>query len=106
MRLQDPAQTKVIIATIAETTPVLEAAGLRDDLERAGIHPWAWVVNNSIAAAHPESTFLRTRARNEVEQIDRVRTMADRVAVVPLLPEEPIGASRLSALTHGIPQPA
>ena len=106
MRLQDPAQTKIIIVTLAETTPVLEAAALQDDLERAGIHPWAWVVNNSIAAAHPESAFLRTRARNEVPQIARVRTMADRVAVVPLLSEEPVGASRLSALTHGIPQPA
>jgi arsenite-transporting ATPase len=106
MRLQDPAQTKIIIVTLAETTPVLEAAGLQDDLHRAGIHPWAWVVNNSIAAAHPESAFLRTRGRNEVPQVARVRTMADRVAVVPLLSEEPIGASRLSALTHGIPQPA
>jgi len=106
MRLQDPAQTKVIIVTLAETTPVLEAIGLQNDLQRAGIHPWAWVVNNSIAAAHPESAFLRTRARNEVPQIARVRTMADRVAVVPLLSEEPVGASRLSALTHGIPQPA
>ena len=106
MRLQDPAQTKIIIVTLAETTPVLEAAGLQDDLERAGIHPWAWVVNNSIAAARPESAFLRTRGRNEVPHIERVRTMADRVAVVPLLSEEPIGASRLSALAHSIPQPA
>ena len=67
MRLQDPAQTKIILVTLAETTPVLEAAGLQDDLERAGIHPWAWVVNNSIAAAHPQSAFLRTRARNEID---------------------------------------
>jgi arsenite-transporting ATPase len=106
MRLQDPAQTKIIIVTLAETTPVLEAAGLQDDLERAGIHPWAWVVNNSIAAAHPESAFLRTRGRSEVRHIARVRTLADRVAVVPLLSEEPIGASRLSGMTHGTPQPA
>ena len=106
MRLQDRSQTKVVIVTLAETTPVLEAIGLQDDLERAGIHPWAWVVNNSIAAAHPGSAFLRTRARNEIAQIDRVRTLADRMAVVPLLAEEPIGAARLSALTRGIPQPA
>jgi arsenite-transporting ATPase len=105
MRLQDPAQTKIILVTLAETTPVLEAAGLQDDLERAGIHPWAWVVNNSIAAAHPESAFLRTRARNEVAQLARVRELADRVAIVPLLSEEPIGTARLSALTRGIPQP-
>ncbi|WP_127473949.1 arsenical pump-driving ATPase [Microbacterium sulfonylureivorans] len=106
MRLQDPVQTKIIIVTLAETTPVLEATALQDDLERAGIHPWAWVVNNSIAAAHPESAFLRTRARNEVAQIARVRMLADRFAVVPLLSEEPIGVARLSALTRGIPQHA
>lgn len=104
MRLQDPAQTKIILVTLAETTPVLEATGLMGDLERAGIHPWAWVVNNSIAAAHPQSAFLRTRARNEVAQIARVREYADRVAIVPLLSEEPIGVARLSALTGGIPQ--
>ena len=52
MQLQDPKQTKVLIVTLAETTPVLEAANLQDDLRRAGIEPWAWVVNNSVAAAH------------------------------------------------------
>jgi arsenite-transporting ATPase len=106
MRLQDPVQTKIIIVTLAETTPVLEAEGLQDDLERAGIHPWAWVVNNSIAAAHPESAFLCTRAWNEVEQIAHVRQTADRIAIVPLLAEEPTGVARLSALTRRIPQPA
>jgi arsenite-transporting ATPase len=98
MRLQDPAQTKVILVTLAETTPVLEAAGLQDDLERAGIHPWAWVVNNSIAAARPHSAFLRTRARNEGDQIARVCALAERVAIIPLLAEEPIGVARLSSL--------
>jgi arsenite-transporting ATPase len=98
MRLQDPAQTKVILVTLAETTPVLEAAGLQDDLERAGIHPWAWVVNNSIAAARPHSAFLRTRARNEGDQIARICARAERVAIIPLLAEEPIGVARLSGL--------
>ncbi|AZC13337.1 arsenical pump-driving ATPase [Microbacterium sp. ABRD28] len=104
MRLQNPAQTKILLVTLAETTPVLEATGLQDDLERAGIHPWAWVANNSIAATHPRSPFLRTRARNEVAQIDRIQELTDRIAIVPLLPDEPIGVARLSALTGGIPQ--
>jgi arsenite-transporting ATPase len=99
MRLRDPEQTKVILVTLAETTPVLEAEGLQEDLERAGIHPWAWVVNNSIAAAHPQSPFLRMRAANEVEQVDRVRALSRRVAIVPLLADEPIGVVKLAALT-------
>lgn len=99
MRLQDPSQTKVVLVTLAETTPVLEAQGLQDDLERAGIHPWAWVVNNSIAAAHPQGPFLQARAASELEQIRKVRALADRVALVPLLPEEPAGEEKLAALT-------
>jgi len=106
MRLQDPALTRVILVTLAETTPVLEAEGLQDDLERAGIHPWGWVVNNSIAAAHPETPFLQARAANEVEQIEAVRTLAERVAIVPLLASEPIGVDKLAALTAPATQPA
>lgn len=105
MRLQDPALTRVILVTLAETTPVLEAEGLQDDLERAGIHPWGWVVNNSIAAARPETPFLQARAANEVEQIDRVRALAQRVAIVPLLASEPIGVDKLAALTAQATQP-
>ena len=59
MQLQDPKQTKVLIATLSETTPVLEAANLQNDLRRAGIEPWAWIINNSIAATPVESPLLR-----------------------------------------------
>ena len=99
MRLQDPEQTKVIIVTLAETTPVLEAAGLNSELERAQIHPWAWVINNSLAAAEPTSPLLRRRAAAEIAQIDTVRDdYADRIAVVPLLAVEPVGIPALQAL--------
>ena len=106
MRLQDPAETKVVIVTLAETTPVLEAAGLQAELERAGIHPWAWVVNNSLAAAHPVAPLLVQRAAAELAQIETVRTdYADRVAVVPLLAAEPVGIPAVEALgaTRGVP---
>jgi arsenite-transporting ATPase len=106
MRLQDPAQTKVVLVTLAEPTPVLEAEELQADLERAGIHPWAWVVNNSIAAAHPQTPFLRARAVGELEQITKVHALADRVALIPLLPEEPTGEEKLTALTALSSQPA
>jgi arsenite-transporting ATPase len=106
MRLQDPAQTKVVLVTLAETTPVLEAEELQGDLERAGIHPWAWVINNSIAAAHPQTPFLQARAAGEMDQITKVHTLTDRVALIPLLPEEPIGEAKLSALTALSSQPA
>ncbi|WP_277870441.1 MULTISPECIES: arsenical pump-driving ATPase [Cryobacterium] len=102
MRLQDPKQTKVILVTLAETTPVLEAAELQADLERAGITPWAWIVNNSIAAAAPTSPLLLARARNELIELEHVHEKrAPRLAVVPLLAEEPVGIPALLALAAG-----
>ena len=99
MQLQDPKQTKVILVTLAETTPVLEAANLQNDLRRAGIEPWAWVINNSVAAARVTSPLLRQRARNELREIDAVTTQhATRWAIVPLLSEEPVGIARLLEL--------
>lgn len=103
MQLQDPQQTKVLLVTLAETTPVLEAANLQSDLRRAGIEPWAWVVNNSIAAAQPRAPLLRQRAHNELREIEAVATRhASRFAVVPLLREEPVGARRLRELAESV----
>ncbi|MDZ7790920.1 MAG: arsenical pump-driving ATPase [Xanthomonadales bacterium] len=100
MQLQDPKQTKVLLVTLAETTPVLEAANLQEDLRRAGIEPWAWIVNNSIAAARTSSPLLLQRAENERKEIDDVANVhAQRYAVVPLLPVEPLGKERLLELS-------
>ena len=96
MQLQDPKQTKVLIVTLAETTPVLEAANLQADLRRAGIEPWAWVINNSLAACAPAAPLLRQRARNELREIEAVATQhAQRYALVPLMENEPVGVQRL-----------
>jgi arsenite-transporting ATPase len=100
MRLQDEKQTKILLVTLAETTPVLEAAGLQADLRRAGIEPWAWIINNSVAAAHPLSPLLRERAHNELMEIEAVaKDHARRYAVVPLLREEPVGVAHLLELS-------
>lgn len=102
MQLQDEKQTKVLIATLAETTPVLEAAGLQEDLRRAGIEPWAWIINNSLAFAHPSSALLKQRAASEIPEIEAVAGKhARRWAVVPLQAQEPVGVERLALLaTH------
>ena len=107
MRLQDEKQTKILLATLAETTPVLEAAVLQADLRRAGIEPWAWIINNSVAAAHPLSPLLRERAHNELSEIEAVaKHHAHRYAVVPLLREEPVGVAHLLELSGHAPTPA
>jgi arsenite/tail-anchored protein-transporting ATPase len=99
MQLQDSKQTKVLIVTLAETTPVLEAENLQADLRRAGIEPWAWVINNSVAAAKVSSPLLLQRAANELREIEAVTTRhARRYALVPLLKDEPVGVDRLLKL--------
>jgi len=101
MQLQDPKQTKVLIVTLAETTPVLEAANLQADLRRAGIEPWAWVINSSVAAVPVTSPLLRERAHKEHAEIDAVaRRHATRYALVPLLAVEPVGVQRLLQLSR------
>jgi len=110
MRLQDPKQTKVLLVTLAETTPVLEAANLQADLRRAGIEPWAWIVNNSVAASAAltplTSPLLQQRARNEQVEITAVASRhARRYALVPLLQEEPVGVQRLMLLAGAASTP-
>ena len=99
MQLQDPEKIRVIIVTLAETTPVLEAAGLQQDLRRAGIEPWAWLINNSLVATETTSPLLLTRAAHEATQINKVRTeLASRMALIPLQQEAPTGIEQLQRL--------
>ena len=102
MRLQDPAYTKMLLVTLPETTPVLEAKDLQADLQRAGITPYGWVVNQSLAAAEPSDPLLVQRAHAEKRQIEAVQDEhAERTALVPWMPEEPTGTKRLQALSRG-----
>jgi len=106
MRLQDPDYTKMLLVTLPETTPVLEAKQLQDDLERAGITPYAWVVNQSLAAAGPSDPLLVERAHAEGPQIEAVRSEhAERTALTPWMPAEPVGPERLQALARGAADP-
>ena len=99
MLLQDAEHTKVLIVALPETTPVLEASALQDDLRRAHIEPFAWVINGSLAAGQPRDPVLRARATAEVPQIRKVKQqLAKRVAVIPFQAEEPVGVERLNFL--------
>lgn len=100
MRLQDPDYTKVILVALPETTPVSEAAGLQDDLRRAQIEPWAWVVNRSLARTGTADPLLLRRIRGEAAQVARIRDgLARRMYLLPFCPEPPVGIARLLALS-------
>ena len=63
--MQDATYTKVLLVTLAETTPVSEAAQLQADLRRAGVEPFAWVINSSLAASGARDPLLRSRVAIE-----------------------------------------
>jgi arsenite-transporting ATPase len=99
MMLRDADLTKVLIVTLPETTPVLEAQALQADVRRAGIEPFAWVINASLWAAHPADPVLRQRANAEVGLIRRVAAdLARRVALVPFQASDLSGPARLREL--------
>ena len=102
MRLRDPKYTKILLVTLAEATPVSEAARLQTDLRRAQIEPYGWVINSSLAATGSADPCLKQRIAGELEQIELVRERhARRIAIVPWVTEEPVGPARLLALARG-----
>ena len=74
MRLQDPGYSRVLIVTLAETT-VAEAAELQDDLRRAGIELFGWVVNATLCGSRTADPVLRARAALEHAQLARIATL-------------------------------
>lgn len=105
MQLQDPKQTKVVIVTLPEPTPVQEAANLQADLRRAGIEPWAWVVNHVLSPAVVTSPLLAQRALRQQPHIAAVKEEhGKRYAVVPLQAVEPVGLKALQGLCHPTPK--
>jgi len=103
MRLQNPDFTKILIVTLAETTPVSEAEKLQQDLGRAGIKPYAWIVNQSLAMTGTEDPVLLQRCESEVELINRVKTsLTDKAVVIPWLVESPTGSHGLAAIARNV----
>jgi arsenite-transporting ATPase len=99
-RLRDPAYTRVIIITLAEATPVHEAERLQQDLARAGIKPYAWVINQSLLASGTNDPLLSERGRYEIPFIRKVaEKLSPRCALIPWLAEPPIGARGLARIT-------
>jgi anion-transporting ArsA/GET3 family ATPase len=80
-RLRDREFTKVLLVTLPEATAVHEAAQLQEDLRRAGIEPFAWVVNQSFADAGITDPVLRERGAREQPYLMEVQEqLANRVA--------------------------
>ena len=98
-RLRDPGFAKVLIVTLPEATPVHEATQLQEDLRRADIEPFAWVINQSLMPLAVTDPVLRSRQQHErpfiQEVVDR---LAARTAIIPWQVESPTGRAGLSQL--------
>jgi len=104
-RLRDPRFTRVLIVTIPEATPVHEAAALQADLRRAGIEPFAWVINQSFKRIDTRDPILVARGLSELPFIREVgQELSSRAAIVPWVPEEPVGSEKLRQLLQATGQ--
>jgi arsenite-transporting ATPase len=99
MRLQDPDYTKIILVALPEVTPVSQASALQDDLRRANIEPYAWVLNRSLLAAKTKDPLLVARLQGEVKQIRRINDgLSGNLFAIPFQSEPPVGVHALHEL--------
>lgn len=90
MSLQDKTLSKIILVTLPETTPMREAGSLQNDLKRAGIKPYAWLVNQSLSMLSGISDpLLKSRANAEIEVIDTIKEIySEKTFGIPFVAEK------------------
>ena len=102
--LRDPQFARVIIVTLAESTPVHEADRLQADLRRAGIEPFGWLVNASLAQTATTHPTLLARARAEHVHLDRVQHLSEhRTWSVAWQQQPPTGIAALRQIAGATP---
>ena len=99
MRLQDQSFARMLIVTLPDSTPIFEAERLQADLQRAGIEPFGWVVNQALSMTGTQHPVLAGRARREEAHIERVtRELAQRTWVIPWRADVGTSGAALRAL--------
>lgn len=99
-RIRDPQFTRMMIVTLPEATPVHEAADLQNDLKRAGITPYGWIINRSFAATGTADPVLIAKGLHEKTYIREVcEKLSNRTVLSPWIGEELSGENKLSQLT-------
>jgi len=100
-RLRDPEFTRILLVALPEATPVHEAAALQDDLRRAQIEPFGWIINQSLFESGSGDPLLRQREEAEHRYLREVAGhLAKRAALIRWQADEPVGAPALLALAR------
>jgi len=98
MSLQDQTLSKIILVALPETTPMREAGALQHDLLRAGIKPYAWLINQCLSML-PQITdpLLKGRANAELKIIDTIQNQyAPKTFGIPFIPSKKLLPALLS----------
>ncbi len=100
MSLQDKTLSKIILVSLPETTPMREAGELQNDLKRAGIQPYAWLINQSLSMLSGISDpLLKSRASAENQVIDTIKgTYAERTFGIPFIADKKLLPALLNLL--------
>lgn len=90
MALQDKHFARILLVALPETTPMREAEELQNDLKRAGIAPYGWVINQCLSAVkNLKDPLLKRRAANEDPIIANIsKNLTDKTFLIPFMPEE------------------
>lgn len=99
-RLRNPEETDVVIVTLPEATPVLEAERLQEDLKRAGIQPSWWVINQSWKSVPSSHPVLKNRSLAEKPWLKRVAEISNQYTIIPWKAKEPVGVQELRGLLN------
>ncbi len=93
-RLRNSQYARVLLVTVAEATPVHEAAQLQADLQRAGIDVYGWVVNQVLGGLPATHPLLRARQAGEVRYLREIEGLSQRMYRVPFALAAPAGPSQ------------
>ena len=104
MALQDEKLTKILLVSLPETTPMREAASLQEDLKRAGISPYAWIINQSLSMqAGISDPLLKSRAAAEVDVIKEIEnSLAKKTYGIQYIPEKNLLPALLNLFTQTV----
>lgn len=98
-RVRDANFTRVLIVALPEATPTHEASALQEDLRRAGIEPYGWIVNRCFAFSATRDPALCAKGVDELFYLNEILDRhARRVVVSPWVPQELNGAENLRYL--------
>lgn len=98
-RIRDPRFTRVLIVALPEATPTHEAEALQEDLRRAEIEPYAWIINRSFEISGTNDEILKAKGVHELKYIEEIsKKLSNKTVISPWLADELVGAENLKKL--------